>query len=47
MKKKIIQEAKTVEQVKPEDQKILVKEFIQGLVIGFLAGALAVWFVLG
>lgn len=29
-----------------DEARILVKEFIQGLVLGFLAGFLAAWFVL-
>ncbi len=30
-----------------EEGKILVKEFIQGLILGFLAGVLMCWFALG
>lgn len=39
-------EAVLRESKREEEARILVKEFIQGLVLGFLAGVLATWFAL-
>jgi hypothetical protein len=34
------------EEIIVREGKILVKEFVQGLIVGFLAGALMAWFAL-
>jgi hypothetical protein len=36
-----------IERAPPREQRILVKEFIQGFVLGLLAGFLAAWMLLG